>query len=381
MKKILAICVFLGLSMGSVQAQTVPPPTVAARAWLVLDATSNQVLGAQNSAMRIEPASLAKIMTAYLVFAAIKDKKLDANQQVRVSTKAWKVDPSSSKMFIDPATPVKISDLLYGLIVQSGNDAAVALAEAVAGSEETFVVMMNSEAARLGLKSTRFANSHGLPHPDNYTTAEDLSVLAQRLIQDYPEGYKIYSTRQYTYNKITQPNRNRLLWLDPSVDGMKTGHTSSAGFSLISSAHRSNGNGERRLISVVLGTNSDTERAQESQKLLNWGFQNFDTVKLYAKNQVVATPEVWKGTSNAVKIGFARDTYVTVPRGMAEKLKPVLERKTPLIAPIAQDSTVATLKMVADGKTVVELQLVALEQINQASLFGRAWDSVRLWIK
>ena len=381
MKKYFAAIAATLLTVSSAIAQIVPAPAVAARSWLLLDATSNQVLGSQEPSMRIEPASLTKIMTAYLAFAAIRDKKLDLNQMVNVSVRAWKVDPSSSKMFIDPATPVKLNDLLYGLMVQSGNDAAVAIAEAVAGSEDTFVVLMNREAERMGLKATHFANAHGLPSNDNYSTAQDLSTLAARFIADYPEGYKIYSTKSYTYNKITQPNRNRLLWLDPSVDGMKTGHTSSAGYSMITSAHRPNAGGERRLISVVLGTTSEQIRSQESQKLLNWGFQNFDTVKLYAKGQPVATPEVWKGSQNTVKTGFNHDVYVTVPKGVGEKLKPVLERKDPLVAPIALNSVVGKLKMVADGKVITELPVLALEQVNQASIFGRAWDSIRLMFK
>jgi D-alanyl-D-alanine carboxypeptidase (penicillin-binding protein 5/6) len=380
MKKLIAAFAASVLSL-SAAAQSLPPPMIAAKSWLLLDSTSNQVLASQDPAMRIEPASLTKIMTAYLTFSAIKEKRLDPNQLVNVSVRAWKVDRSSSKMFIDPATPVKINDLLYGLIVQSGNDAAVALAEAVAGTEDAFVALMNREAERMGMKSTRFANSHGLPSPDNYSTAQDLAILAGRLIADHPDYYKIYSTKDYTYNKIKQPNRNRLLWLDPTVDGMKTGHTAAAGYCLIASAKRPNGTGERRLISVVLGTVSDQTRAQESQKLLNWGFQNFDTVKLYAKGQAVATPEVWKGTQNQVKIGFTRDIYVTVPKGVAEKMKPVLERMDPLVAPVAANSNVGTLKMMVDGKPLAELPVVALEQVNQASIFGRAWDSVRLWMK
>jgi D-alanyl-D-alanine carboxypeptidase (penicillin-binding protein 5/6) len=331
--------------------------------------------------MRVEPASLAKLMTAYLASSAIKEKRLDPNQMVNVSVRAWKVDTSSSKMFIDPATPVKVNDLLYGLIIQSGNDSAVALAEAVAGSEDTFVTLMNREAERMGLKNTRFANAHGLPDPNNYTTAEDLAQLAKHVIYDHPEDYKIYSIKEYTYNKIKQANRNRLLWLDPTVDGLKTGHTSTAGYCLIATAHRPVVNGDRRLISVVLGTPSDQVRTQESLKLLNWGFQNFDTVKLYSKGVPVATPEVWKGTQNTVKLGFTQDVYVTVPKGMAEKMKPVLDRKDPLVAPVQINSRVGTLKMVADGKTVTELPVVALEQVGQASIFGRAWDSIRLWLK
>jgi D-alanyl-D-alanine carboxypeptidase (penicillin-binding protein 5/6) len=285
-------------------------------------------------------------------------------------------------MFIDPATPVKINDLLYGLMVQSGNDAAVALAEAVAGDEAAFVELMNREAQRIGMKNSHFANPHGLPSPENYSTAQDLSTLAARVIKDFPEFYKIDSVKSFTYNKITQQNRNRLLWLDPTVDGMKTGHTENAGYCMIASAHRPNGTqGERRLISVVLGTSSDSARTQESQKLLNWGFQNFDTVKLYAKGQAIQTPEVWKGAKPTVKIGFANDVLVTVPKGVAGKMKPVLERKDPLVAPLALNGKVGTLKMTVDGKPILELPVVALEEVPQASIFGRGWDSLRLMFK
>jgi serine-type D-Ala-D-Ala carboxypeptidase (penicillin-binding protein 5/6) len=380
MKKLFAALVLTFLTFSGALAQSLPSPIIAAKSWLLLDATSNQVLASHEPDMRIEPASLTKIMTAYLAFAAIQEKRLDLNQKVNVSVKAWKVDRDSSKMFIEPRTPVTISDLLHGLIVQSGNDAAVALAEAVAGSEEAFAGLMNRQAERMGMKSTRFANSHGLPSAENYSTARDLATLATRMINDFPELYKIYSTKSFTYNKITQPNRNRLLWSDPTVDGMKTGHTQTAGYCLIASAKRTNGKDDRRLISVVLGTASDGMRAQESQKLLNWGFLNFDTVKLYAKGQAVATPDVWKGSQGTVKLGFTHDVFVTVPRGMAEKMKPVLERKDPLVAPIAQHSKVGVLKIVADGKTITELPLIALEEVTQASIFGRAWDSMRLLI-
>ncbi|NHZ66158.1 D-alanyl-D-alanine carboxypeptidase family protein [Massilia genomosp. 1] len=381
MRKLIAALAASVLALSTAVAQTMPPPTVAARSWLLLDATSGQVIASQDPNARIEPASLTKIMTAYLTFAALKEKKLTLNQMINVSVKAWKVDSSSSKMFIDPAVPVSVDDLLHGLMVQSGNDAAVALAEAVAGDESAFVFLMNREAQRMGLKDTRFANPHGLPHPDNFSTAHDLSVLAARVIADYPEYYKIDSVKSFTYNKITQPNRNRLLWLDPTVDGMKTGHTEAAGFCMIASARRPNGSGQRRLISVVLGTNSDQARTQESQKLLNWGFQNFETVKLYAKGQAIQTPEVWKGSANSVKIGFNSDVLVTVPKGVAGKMKPVLERNDPLVAPLPLNSKVGTLKMMVDGKPVLELPVVALEEVPQASIFGRAWDSMRLWLK
>jgi D-alanyl-D-alanine carboxypeptidase (penicillin-binding protein 5/6) len=365
-----------------VQAQSLPKPIIAAKSWVLLDATSNQVIDSENANLQIEPASLTKIMTAYLVFNALKEKRLDLAQQVTVSTRAWKVDASSSKMFIDPATPVSINDLLFGLIVQSGNDASVALAEAVAGSEDAFVVQMNRESARFGMKSNRYANSHGLPSQDNYSTASDLALLASRLIIDNPEFYKTYySTKSFTYNKITQANRNRLLWLDPTVDGMKTGHTEAAGYCLISSSIRPNGTGQRRLISVVTGTKSDQIRAQESLKLLNWGFLNFDTVKLYDKAQAIETLDVWKGNQSKIKVGFTQDLYVTLPKGSAARLKPTLERKDPLVAPIAANSKIGTMKMMLDGKAVAEFPVLALEEVRQASIFGRAWDSIRLLFK
>jgi D-alanyl-D-alanine carboxypeptidase (penicillin-binding protein 5/6) len=382
MKKLIAAVAASVLLMSAASAQTVPAPQIAARSWTLLDATSGQIIASQDADARIEPASLTKVMTAYVVFGALRDKKITLDQMVNVSVRAWKVEGSSSKMFIDPATPVKINDLIYGLMVQSGNDAAVALAEAVAGDEGTFATLMNREAERLGMKSTRFANPHGLPSPDNYSTAHDLAILAAHVIKDFPQYYKIDSVKQYTYNKITQQNRNRLLWLDPTVDGMKTGHTEASGYSMIASAHRPNGTaGERRLISVLSGASSDGARTAESQKLLNWGYQNFDTVKLYSKGQPIATPEVWKGSQSTVKIGFPNDVLVTVPKGVAGKLKPVLERKDPLVAPLALNGRVGTLKMMVDGKPLLALPVVSLEEVSQASIFGRAWDSMRLWIK
>ncbi len=381
MKKLFAAFAASLLAISAAVAQTMPPPTIAARSWLLLDATSGQVIASQDPHARIEPASLTKIMTAYVTFGALRDKKLTINQMVNVSPKAWKVDASSSKMFIDPATPVSVDDLLHGLMVQSGNDAAVALAEAVAGDETAFVFLMNKEAQRMGMKNTKFGNPHGLPSADNFSTAHDLSILAARVILDFPQFYKIDSVKSFTYNKITQPNRNRLLWLDPTVDGMKTGHTEGSGYGMIASARRPNGGLQRRLISVVLGTNSDQTRTQESQKLLNWGFQNFDTVKLYSKGQVIQSPEVWKGSVSNVKIGFTGDVLVTVPKGVAAKMKPVLERKDPLVAPLALNSQVGTLKMMVDGKPLLQLPVVALEEVGQASIFGRAWDSMRLWLK
>jgi D-alanyl-D-alanine carboxypeptidase (penicillin-binding protein 5/6) len=381
-KKFIAGLAATVFSLSTAMAQMLPPPSVAAKSWLLLDANSDQVIASQDADLRIEPASLTKLMTAYVVFEAIRDKKLQLEQSVIVSVNAWKVDPSSSKMFVEPNKPVSINDLLYGLITVSGNDAAVALAEAVGGTEDAFVILMNREAERMGLKSTHFSNPHGLPSPDTYSTARDLAQLSYRLITDFPEFYKVYySTKKYTYNNITQPNRNRLLWLDPTVDGLKTGHTSSAGFSMITSSKRPAAGGDRRLISAIIGTTSDQIRTQESLKVLNWGFQNFDAVKLYAKDQAVDTPDVWKGSQAKIKVGFTHDVYVTVPRGSAGKIKPVLARNDPLIAPIAQNSRVGTLKVTIDGTTITELPIVALEQVGLASIFGRAWDSLRLMFK
>lgn len=360
---------------------TPPVPALDAKAWLLLDQTSGQVIASRNGAERIDPASLTKIMTAYLVFHALKEKSLALDQVVKVSVHAWKVAAGSSKMFIEPDKPVSIDDLLSGLLVQSGNDAAIALAEATSGTEAAFVEQMNREALRMGLSGTHFASPHGLPDPQTYSTAQDLATLAARLIQDYPDLYVRYDTvRQFRYNNITQPNRNRLLWTDPTVDGLKTGHTEAAGFCMIASARRPGATGQRRLIAVVLGTPSDKSRTQDSSVLLNWGFQNFETLKLYAKGQVLGTSPVWKGEQSEVKIGFDHDVYATVPRAWASKLQSTLVRQDPLIAPLGQDGQVGQVNMLVDGKPVLSYPVLALEPVNQAGIFGRSWDSLRLWM-
>ncbi|HEX8986631.1 MAG TPA: D-alanyl-D-alanine carboxypeptidase family protein [Rhodocyclaceae bacterium] len=371
---------FTALFALSVHAQLMPPaPAVAARAWLLIDHASWQSLAAANADERIEPASLTKLMTAYIVFGAVKQGNLKLDQQVPVSEKAWKAQ--GSRMFIEPNKPVTVAELIRGMIVQSGNDACIALAEAVAGSEEGFVQMMNHEAQRLGLKNTHFMNATGLPDPQHYTTATDLAHLASTLIRDYPDFYPIYSMKEYRYNNITQPNRNRLLWLDPSVDGVKTGHTEAAGFCLIASAKR----GSRRLLSVVLGANSDALRAQESQKLLNFGFQAFDGVKLYDKGQTVAQPKVFKGTQGSVRAGFNDDFVLSLPRGAADKIKVDLISVQPLLAPIQAGQRVATLRVTVDAggqpKVWGEYPVVALENVPVAGIVGRAWDSIRLFFQ
>jgi D-alanyl-D-alanine carboxypeptidase (penicillin-binding protein 5/6) len=280
-------------------------------------------------------------------------------------------------MFIEPNKPVAVEELIKGMIVQSGNDACIALAEAIAGTEAAFAQMMNREAQRLGMKNTSFVNATGLPHPQHYTTAYDLSLLAAAIVRDFPEYYRYYSMKEYRYNNITQSNRNRLLWIDPTVDGMKTGYTENAGYCLITSARR----GARRLISVVLGTSSESARATESQKLLNYGFQFYDTARLYEKDQAVSTVKVWKGSSNTVKAGFPYDLYLSVPKGAAEKLKATVETQQPLLAPIAAGQKIGTLRVELDGKPYGEFPVVALEQVPLAGIIGRGWDSLRLLFK
>jgi D-alanyl-D-alanine carboxypeptidase (penicillin-binding protein 5/6) len=299
-------------------AQGVPMPQVAAKSWMLYDVTSGQALASQNADMRIEPASLTKLMTAYLAFEALKEKRLTLDQTVTPTDIVRKVKSDESRMFIEAGKPVSVQDLLLGLIVQSGNDAALALAEAVGGSEEGFVAMMNREAQRMGMKNTHFTNTDGVPDPNHYTTAVDLATLTTRLIKDFPEYYAMYSQKEFTYNKIRQPNRNRLLYIDPTVDGVKTGHTKSAGYCLISSAKRPLANvpnGSRRLVSIVIGTATEQIRTQESLKILNYGFQFFDTLRLYDKGQVLATPDIYKGKTGTIKIGVANETFVTVPKG------------------------------------------------------------------
>lgn len=363
------------LSTAWAHAQTVQPPNLSARAWLLVDHASGQSLVEHEADARVEPASLTKLMTAYLTFAALKQGSLKLDQAVTVSERAWKAP--GSRMFIDPKHPVTIGELIQGMIIQSGNDACIALAEAIAGSEEAFAQRMNLEARRLGLANTHYVNATGLPDPQHYSTARDLAKLAQAVIRDFPEYYTTYSRKEYTYNRITQPNRNRLLWLDPTVDGVKTGFTENAGYCLIASSKRS----ARRLISVVLGADSDSMRAQESQRLLNHGFLNFDAVRVHEKNQVVSQLKVFKGAQGTVKVGFQEDLVLSLPKGMAERLKTELVSRQPLLAPVQQGDAIATLKLSADGKPLGEYPVVALENVPVAGMLGRAWDTLMLWFK
>lgn len=366
---------FALVSLAPAHAQQLPvPPQLAAKSWLLLEMGSGQVLTSEKPDERLEPASLTKLMTAYLTFQAIHKKTLGLQQPLPVSARAWKT--GGSKMFIKVDTQVPVEDLIKGMIVQSGNDACVTLAEGIAGSEENFAQMMNREAQRLGMKSSSFRNSTGLPDPQHYTTARDLSLLAAALIRDFPEEYrKYYSMKEYTYNRITQPNRNRLLFIDPTVDGVKTGHTDAAGYCLISSALRD----KRRLLSVVLGTNSDATRASESQKLLNWGFISYDAVPLFAKDQAVDKLRVWKGTQSQVKAGFPHDFTISVPKGYADKVQTQFLPQSKIMAPVQAGQTLGTLKVTIEGKLYGEYPVTALENVAVAGIFGRAIDSVKLW--
>ncbi|HMW54551.1 MAG TPA: D-alanyl-D-alanine carboxypeptidase family protein [Accumulibacter sp.] len=356
-------------------AQQLPaPPVLAAKSWLLVESASGQELAGQAADQRLEPASLTKLMTAYLSFAAIRQGTIKLDQTVPVSQKAWKT--GGSRMFIQVGTEVKVEDLLKGMIVQSGNDACVALAEAIAGDEGNFAQMMNREAQRLGMKGSSFRNSSGLPDPQHYTTARDLAILADALIRDFPEEYaRYYSMKEFRYNNIRQPNRNRLLYIDPTVDGLKTGHTEAAGYCLVSSAKR----GSRRLVSVVLGAASDSARAQESLKLLNFGFQFYDAVQLYAKNEPVTTLKVWKGKESTVRIGFPKDLVMAVPKGFGPKIRTELVAQQRLMAPIALGQVLATLKVSIDDKAYGEYPVLALEEVPAAGILGRTIDSIRLW--
>ena len=375
----------LGLtSVLHAQAQVLPqPPEIAARAYLLVDVTAQQTLAELDADKPIEPASLTKLMTAYIVFDALKAKKITLQQTFGVSERAWKMP--GSRMFIDPKMKVPVEDLIKGMIVQSGNDATMALAEGVGGTVEHFVQMMNAQAKLLGMKSTGYKNPEGLTEPGHTTTARDLSILASRLMQDFPDYVGYYAIKKYRYPgtpAANESNRNLLLFRDPSVDGLKTGHTDAAGFCLIATAKReAPGVGQRRLLSIVLGASSENARATESQKLLNWGYTAFDAVKLFDANQAVVTPNVWKGRGSQVKLGRLAPIVVAVPAGAAGRIQTQVARPEPLVAPLSRGQVVGALKVTLDQKPLVDVPLLALDGVEQASFVGRAWDSLRLWVK
>jgi serine-type D-Ala-D-Ala carboxypeptidase (penicillin-binding protein 5/6) len=365
-------------------AQAPQPPEVAAKAYVLLDVTTDQVLAERQADVQADPASLTKLMTAWLVFDALKAKKLTLEQTLPVSVRAWSERKGGgSLMFIDPKMTPKVDELLRGMIAVSGNDAAVALAEGVAGSVDAFVAMMNRQAQAWGLKNTQFKNVAGLSEAGHYSSARDMALIAQHVVRDFPEYYATYySLKQYTFNNIKQDNRNMLLGRDPSVDGMKTGYTESAGYCLIASAQRDFPNGKRRLLSVVLGTASREARASESQKLLNWGYTAWDAVRLFEAGKAATTVPVWKGALPTAQLGAAGGMVIAVPKGEGDKLKTSIERADPLVAPLAKGQKVGTLKVTTQaGAAIATVPLVVLEPVEQAGIFGRAWDSIRLWIK
>lgn len=367
----------------STQAQMPQPPEVAAKAYLLIDVTANQILAAKDPDMAVEPASLTKLMTAYLVFDALKSRKIDLKQTLPVSERAWKMP--GSRMFIDPKMRVPVEDLIKGMVVQSGNDATVALAEGVGGSVEHFVQLMNDQAKVLGMKNTSYRNPEGLTEPGHSTTARDLGTLATRLMRDFPDDVPYYAIKKYRYAgtpAANDSNRNLLLFRDPSVDGLKTGHTNAAGYGLVATAKRDFPNvGARRLLSVVLGADSENARANESQKLLNWGYTAFDAVKLFDAGQPVLSPAVWKGKTPVVKLGAFQPLVVAVPAGTIAQIKTQVARPDPLVAPFTKGQVVGTLKVMRGDQALFDVPLVALEPVEQAGVLGRAWDAVRLWIK
>ena len=384
-----ALCLLWAFA-GTVMAQALQPPEVAAKSYIVLDLTTNQTLAERNADAPADPASLTKLMTAYVVFQALRDKKLTLEQTLPVSARAWaERKGGGSLMFIDTTMTPKVDELLKGLIVQSGNDAAVALAEGVGGTVETFVGMMNRQAQAFGLKNTTFKNVAGLTEAGHKTTARDIAAIATHIIRDFPEYFPYYAIKEYKYNNIAQPNRNLLLRRDPTVDGMKTGYTDAAGYCLLATAQRefpnlgaSGGAGKRRILTVVLNTTSMEARANESQKLLNWGFQAFDTVRLFDDGKPIVTAPVWKGTEREARLGAAGAVFVSVPKGEGGKLQTKVEHTDPLVAPLAKGQRVGTIKVAtASGAPVIDMPLVVMQPVELAGLFGRAWDAIRLWIK
>jgi D-alanyl-D-alanine carboxypeptidase (penicillin-binding protein 5/6) len=357
------------------EVSSISKPVVAARAWILVDAVTGQTIAAQNPGQAVEPASLTKIMTVYMAFDALKENRISRDQQVPVSEKAWKTP--GSRMFIEPRKPVTVDEILQGIVIQSGNDASVAIAETLSGTEEAFAQQMTEKARELGMTETTFKNASGLPDPEHVTTVRDLAILAQRMIADHPDKYQVYSQREFTYNNIKQANRNRLLWADPSVDGMKTGHTEAAGYCLVSTAQR----GDRRVISVLVGAESEATRAEESLKLLNWAFQNFDTVKLVDAGQAALEARVWEGTTEMAKLGTAEAIWLTIPRGKTGEVELVAQRPDPLLAPLAAGERVGTLTLTVDGEPLRVLPLDVLAAVERAGFFGRVIDQIKLWLQ
>ena len=359
---------------------SIPAAPVPAKssAWLVMDHATGQVLAGENIDARVEPASITKVMTAYVVAAEQAAGRVKPDDQVLMSERAWReggarTDGSFSGFPVNQTAPLR--DMEKGMAVQSGNDAAIALAEHVAGSQEAFAELMNNYAAKIGMNNSHFVNAHGLSAPEHYSTAHDLALLGSAFIRDFPEAYAFNSIKEFTVNGITQPNRNRLLWRDPSVDGIKTGHHSGAGYCLMSSAKR----GDQRLVAVVMGSDSEKQRADDSLALLNWGFRFYETHRLYEPGKAIATQRVWKGKAKEVQLGVAQPMLVSVPRGRYDDLKPTMDVPKTLVAPIAAGQAIGTVKVTLDGKVVAESPLVAITAIEEAGFFKRLWDAFWMW--
>ncbi|WP_246831146.1 D-alanyl-D-alanine carboxypeptidase family protein [Pandoraea sp. SD6-2] len=376
-----ALAGFIWLVVHPSYAQQISPPPMTAKAWVIVDVTSDQVLADHNLTQRIEPASLTKIMTAYLVFDALRGKRIAMEQLVIPSASVREIGNDESRTFVEMGKPISVRDLVYGMIIQSGNDSSIALAELIGGSQPSFVDLMNRAAQRMGLQDTHYANVDGLPDSQHYTTVGDLAVLSIHLIRDFPEYYGIFGEKGFTYNKIHQANRNRLLYLDSTVDGLKTGHTKGAGYCLVSTALRPLPGRDglaRRLLSVVVGEPTEGARVQDSLAALNYGYQNFDTLRIYVANQVLTERRVWKGEGGG-KFGLNRDEFVTVPRGEGRKIESLLELREPLVAPVFVGDVVGRAKVMIDGRQLAEFPVVALDDVPQASFVVRAWDALRLF--
>jgi len=364
----------LMLGWAAARAEPIPPPPqVPVRGYILLDHQSGNVLAEMKSDERMEPASITKLMTGYVIYKALKSGKIHLNDQVTISEKAWRT--SGSKMFIKLGTQVSMEDLLMGMVVQSGNDATVALAEHVAGSEETFVKLMNQEAERLGMKNSHFTNAPGLPDPNHYMSARDIATLTQALIRDFPDQYARYSVRSFKYNNIEQQNRNRLLLTDSSVDGVKTGHTESAGYCLVSSAKRD----DTRLIGVVLGAQKEKERFQASQALLNYGFSFFESRKLHDANAPIVTARIWKGQENELPLGVIYPLYVTVPKGQTAQVSTTTTVQPTIIAPVQKDQSLGEIVVKLGDQEVSKTPLVALKEVPESGWFGRMIDAILLF--
>lgn len=357
-------------------ARMIPsPPSLNASSWLLMDARTGHIITEYNADQRVPPASLTKMMTAYIASELLMKGDLKMSDMVPISERAWR--KGGSKMFVRVGTQVRMDDLLRGIIIQSGNDASIAVAEYIAGSEDAFADLMNKTAAKLGMVNSHFVNATGWPAEDHFTTARDLANLARHIIYDHPEDYALYAEKEFVYNDIRQPNRNTLLWRDSTVDGIKTGHTEEAGYCLVSSARTD----DIRLIAVVMGTQSEKSRANESQKLITYGFRFFETAKSYSAQTTLIEPEIWKGNANTIKLGTEEDIYLTIPRGAGKDVTAELDLPELLEAPIAAGQQVGTIKLTLDGDVLETRPLVALQSVDEGGLFTRLWHWLVLLVK